>query len=179
MNHGARGEHGDVARQGGPRRRPIVQAILLVPVLIALGLWVRSAWTFDLYRAGSGRAVQAGSLYHRVVVTYSARGEDYRLGEVREEARTPQEAWTTLRMNQFPYGVLSGNVRAGEVIVVMPWWLATALVSSPLAVFPWARRRWQKRLAQGRCPACGYDLRATPERCPECGEVFSCARDSM
>ena len=48
-----------------------------------------------------------------------------------------------------------------------------AAAASALAAAP-ARRR-ARRAREGRCPECGYDLRASPGRCPECGAAADAA----
>lgn len=58
------------------------------------------------------------------------------------------------------------------VAVGVPYWFV-ALVAGGVATWSlrsaWAAVRSWRRVKQGRCVQCGYDLRATPDRCPECG----------
>ena len=59
--------------------------------------------------------------------------------------------------------------RMYHLVLRVPYWgLLVAAVAA--AAWSWQRRR-RRRGVPGRCAGCGYDLRATPDRCPECGNV--------
>jgi hypothetical protein len=49
------------------------------------------------------------------------------------------------------------------------WMLLVSGGSAALCWRLWLKRRRRERGASQLCRNCGYDLRATPERCPECG----------
>jgi hypothetical protein len=56
-------------------------------------------------------------------------------------------------------------------VYAVPWW-CIAILTAMLPTF--ALLRWRsirRRHRTGLCMHCGYDLRATPDRCPECGTV--------
>lgn len=51
-----------------------------------------------------------------------------------------------------------GPLQAVTAVLPAAWVLARAI----------RRHRLCQQIARGLCPRCGYDLRASPERCPEC-----------
>lgn len=60
------------------------------------------------------------------------------------------------------------SIRHGYII--MPCWLIALIMASCPGLSVMTRFRNKKRRG-GICAQCGYDLRATPNRCPECGTV--------
>jgi hypothetical protein len=63
--------------------------------------------------------------------------------------------------------------RRRELNLTVPHWLIVALLGAMpawRAVTSRRRRVAAERLRLGQCRRCGYDLRATPDRCPECGK---------
>src|SRR4051794_16906311 len=69
------------------------------------------------------------------------------------------------------YGEYDRTVRNDHFIVLPDWFVASMCAMLP--VWQVASSVRSRRVAAARraglCVACGYDLRATPDRCPECG----------
>ncbi|HWB54303.1 MAG TPA: hypothetical protein VG722_08920 [Tepidisphaeraceae bacterium] len=61
---------------------------------------------------------------------------------------------------------LDGLWQANVTELYVPIWALIFIAAIPLirSILIWRSTR-----KPGHCPTCGYDLRATPDRCPECG----------
>ena len=69
-----------------------------------------------------------------------------------------------------PYHFFSADEGRFNGYVIKHWLILG--VTIPLAIlFNW--RAWRRRPGPGDCQKCGYDLRASTDRCPECGTAIA------
>lgn len=78
----------------------------------------------------------------------------------------PTTEWYMSDVARFPDGASTYSSYA----VRIPFWLVLGLVAAVPSFYAirCARRLWHG--VPGLCGKCGYDLRASKDRCPECGE---------
>lgn len=70
---------------------------------------------------------------------------------------------------------IADGLWGGNRITVEHWLVSIVTLLSPCAALVALTRRRLRRQA-GCCPACGYDTRVTPHRCPECGPSINVNR---
>jgi hypothetical protein len=139
-------------------------AVSLVLFVLTIVLWVRSYRPVasereldSLYVSRGRPAVWLVSADGRLAVAYQ-RGDHF---------TAPLRPFNVL-------GVQLGGYAGPAALrwnLYLPYWaLVTLSLAVPLCRHL-ARRHARRRQSAGLCPLCGYDLRATPERCPECGTM--------
>lgn len=80
--------------------------------------------------------------------------------------------WTITSRSVSMRMVLAGGTfecAISECEIPLWWFIALGLAIAAPAL--WLGRRSRQWRLSGHCPGCGYDLRESPDRCPECGRL--------
>lgn len=109
-------------------------------------------------------------------------GWSYDTGAPRPVEGVPRDphtvfGWGGSWVFQKDFGRTFGSIKR-QTLVAMPYRLIAPLLlllSTPGIVLGSQSLRRATRLRKGQCVACGYDLRSSRERCPECGEAIDAA----
>ena len=172
------------------RRRllTIASALSLVLCVASVGLWVRSYRHHDMVivrhlelQPGGDQVGTFWSISFRASVVYFGHGR----GAFSTNAAGGIHLISD-RVTPSPWdsGFNTGNVkwqflrlawvddtrgRDYTRFLTIPTWLLVCLFAAPPIAWASRWRELRKRTAKGLCLQCGYDLRATHGRCPECG----------
>jgi hypothetical protein len=110
-------------------------------------------------------------------------GWHHRAWEARaENPIIPHLLWRPTRLQQWGFAYHRGRqvemeeqgnwpIVPHDVFAAPYWFIVLSLAVGPtLAAVRWSRAyKARSRSRRGLCQHCGYDCRATPQRCPECG----------
>ena len=94
----------------------------------------------------------------------------YGKGHIGWDAPPATTTWNRLGFAAWETGWSASFADSQDRVWAIPAWLLCAALAILPAVWVYGAYRRHRRRLIGRCIACGYDLRATPDRCPECGK---------
>ena len=147
--------------------RKTLTTLSLLGLLLSVGLWGVShfhfSYTIRTRSILSEYAAVRGGLQYSSETPINSFGLDGRI-------RLLVGRWWKLRgLRGFETKWVPST---GECYLFIPLWIPSVLFSFVFAISytPFHRRRKCKKL--GLCLKCGYDLRASKDRCPECGTDF-------
>jgi hypothetical protein len=176
------------------RRLISILAVSLLLFVVLVALWVRSHFVEDVLNLRTdarmyGVSAEAGTLlfftwtdpdpkedvwWHNAWPTSGDKMRPLVGDRGAQSWSAPVAVVTRMRMrtsrhvDALGFGYFAGHISAQSYrAVAVPIWFAVVLPTGLVACSELRRRRMGKR--PGLCLRCGYDLRATPERCPECG----------
>ena len=148
----------------------------LVLCLAAAAMWVRSTRRGDVFTAGGRHGLVIRSQPGLIIVNVSpgVAGDG---PEWRHEALPYPAGWSRWSRqdprwwNRLGFGHDVGWTQGQRVhSLVLPYYFVVSVTGVLAGLFLVAQRlRARRGPCTGRCARCGYDLRATPQRCPECG----------
>jgi hypothetical protein len=88
----------------------------------------------------------------------------------RDVLRERAKSWAWFAFRRFVFSQARGDMLDGMTYqFVFPHWVLLLLLLSWPAKRGWGWLKLRRRQRNGLCLNCGYDLRASPARCPECG----------
>lgn len=178
-------------------KRRLLNALSLLSLLLCLGVCALWVWSYDksctllfvrfMYTEPPRGDFTIPQDHFRVVSLFASRG---RLGlatyESTQDTAAEPADWPTFGFRHWVgdaenliapadtwwrrlgFSVQSLWKRSGPAAFVPMWFIAAVTGMPALSTgVDWFRRR--HRFPAGHCKRCGYDLRASPERCPECG----------
>jgi hypothetical protein len=103
----------------------------------------------------------------------AAGGWSYESVQVQTPSSDLSSSWLRYFSGEDPPPEIPTDPHYQTQELILAHWLVLLLVAAPavsVGLRSLARRRM---LRPGHCLTCGYDLRATPDRCPECGTAVN------